>query len=97
MILNHSKSKVGEFQVYQYIKLLQVLAEINVCQFFHQINEYYDANDYYYKQMCRKYFEDLMQQFTLKLKEKRVNEIKRNLIKEIDDDNDDDIDFSISR
>ena len=75
-------------------KSLQLLAEINVCQFFHQINEYYNANDYYYKQMCRKYFEDIMQQFNLKLKE------KRNLIKKIDDDNDDDdddIDFSISR
>ena len=67
-------------------KSLQLLAEINVCQFFHQINEYYNANDYYYKQMCRKYFEDLMQQFNLKLKEKRINHIKHY---------DDDIDFSI--
>ena len=48
-------------------KLLQMLAEINVCQYFHLANEYYDFNSYYYKQMCWKYFEDLMQQFNLKL------------------------------
>ena len=44
-------------------KSLQLLAEINVCQFFHQVNEYYNPNDYYYKQMCRKYFQDSMRQF----------------------------------
>ena len=76
-------------------KLLQTLAEINVCQYFHLVNEYYNVNDYYYKQMCRKYFQDLMLQFNLKLKAKRLNEIKRNLIKKIDDD--DDIDFLISQ
>ena len=52
-------------------KSLQSLAEINVCQFFHLVNEYYNPNDYYYKQMCRKYFEDSIQQF---------NQIKRYLI-----------------
>ena len=79
-------------------KSLQLLAEINVCQFFHQINEYYNANDYYYKQMCRKYFKDLMQQLNLKLKEKRINHIKHylnNNLDDVNDDNDDDIDFSI--
>ena len=82
-------------------KSLQSLAEINVCQFFHMINEYYDANDYYYKQMCRKYFDDLMQgaiiEIKSKNKEKRINQIKRYLIDENNDDDDDDIDFSISR
>ena len=76
------------------IELVQTLAEINVCQYFHLVNEYYDFNNNYYKQMCWKYFQDLMQQFNLKLKE------KLNLIKKIDDDNDDDnddIDFSISQ
>ena len=75
-------------------ELLQTLAEINVCQYFHLVNEYYDFNDEYYKQMYWKYFLDLMLQFNLKLKE------KLNLIKKIDDDNDDDnddIDFSISQ
>ena len=79
-------------------ELLETLAEINVCQYFYLVNEYFNFNDEYYKKMCFKYFEDLMQQFNFKLKEKRLNYIKRNLIKEIDDDNDDDddnIDFSI--
>ena len=68
-------------------KLLQMLAEINVCQYFHLVNEYYSFNDYYYKQMCFKYFQDLMLQFNLKLKAKRLNQIN----------DDDDIDFLISQ
>ena len=76
-------------------KVLQTLAEINVCQYLYLVNEYYHFNDYYYKQMCQRYFQDLMLQFNLKLKEKRLNDIKRFLI---DDNNDNgDIDFSISR
>ena len=81
-------------------QLLFSLAEINVCQYFYLADEYYNFNDNYYKKMCHKYFQDLMQQFNLKLKAKRLNQIKRDLIKEIDDDNDDDdndIDFSISQ
>ena len=69
-------------------KLLQMLAEINVCQYFKMVNEYYYFNEYYYKQMCFKYFEDLMQQFNLKLKLK-AKRLNRNLI--------DDVDFLISR
>ena len=80
--------------------MLQMLAEINVCQYFHLADEYFDFNSYYYKQMCRKYFEELMLQFKLKLKTKLINQIKRNLINENDnndnDDDDDDIDFSIN-
>ena len=76
-------------------ELLQMLAEINVCQYFHLVNEYFDFNDYYYKQMCFRYFQDLMQQFNFKLKQKRLNQIKRYLIH--DDNDDDDIDFLISR
>ena len=63
-------------------KLLQMLAEINVCQYFQMVNEYYNFNDYYYKQMCSRYNQDLLQDF--KLKTKRL----------IDDN---DIDFSINR
>ena len=77
-------------------KFLQSLAEINVCQFFQMINEYHNANDYFYKQMCRKYFEDSMQQLISQVEAKRVHQIKHYLIDQIDD-NDDDIDFSISR
>ena len=62
-------------------KSLQSLAEINVCQFFYLVNEYHNANDYYYKQMCRKYFQDLLQQFN-----KCVNQ---------NNEKDDDIDFII--
>ena len=79
-------------------KMLQLIAEINVCQYFHLVNEYFDCNDYYYKKMCLKYFQDLMRQFNLKLKQKNINWIKRNLIHDFndDDDNNDDIDFVIS-
>ena len=70
------------------IKLLQMLAEINVCQYFKSVNEYFNFNDYYYKKMCFKYFQDLMLQFNFKLKAKR----------KMNDDNDDNnIDFLISR
>ena len=64
------------------IKLLQMLAEINVCQYFQMINEYYNFNDYYYKEMCSRYYLDLLKDFNLK-------------IKRLIDDND--IDFSIIR
>ena len=70
-------------------KLLQALAEINVCQYFHLVNEYYNHNDYYYKQMCQRYYQDLMLQFNFKLKE-CLNQIRHN-------NDDDDIDFLISR
>ena len=72
-------------------QLLQTLAEINVCQYFHLVNEYYNHNDYYYKQICQRYFQDLMLQFNFRLKAKRINQIRRYLI------DDDDIDFSISQ
>ena len=77
------------------------LAEINVCQNFYLSDEFYNINSRYYKEMSRKYFEAYMHQFNLKLKEKRLNEIKHNLCNNIDDcnndnnDNDHDIDFSI--
>ena len=54
-------------------ELLQTLAEINVCQYFYLANEYFNFNHDYYKKMCFKYFEDLMQQFNFKLK-KRLNQ-----------------------
>ena len=82
-------------------ELLQTLAEINTCQYFLLTNEYFNFNDYYFKQMCLKYFQDLVREFNFRLKAKRLNQIKRNLIDEInkvnDDDDDDDIDFLISR
>ena len=54
-------------------QLLQTLAEINVCQYFYHVDEYFNFNDDYYKKMCLKYFQDLMQQFNFKLI-KRLNQ-----------------------
>ena len=62
-------------------KLLQMLAEIHTCQYFQLLNEVYNTNDYYYKQMCTRYFEDLLLKFTLELKARRI---KRNLNYDID-------------
>ena len=70
-------------------KLFQTLAEINACQYLQQTNELYNSNDYYYKQMCMRYYQFFLQKFNLKLKAK-----KRHLIDDIDDD---EIDFTISR
>ena len=83
-------------------QLLFSLAEINVCQYFYLADEFYNFNDNYYKEMCRKYFQDLMHQFNSKLKEKRIIQIKHNLYNNVDDvnnnndDDDNDIDFSIA-
>ena len=74
-------------------KLLQILAEINVCQHFLLVNEYYNFNDYYYKQMCRRYFQDSLQQFNLRLKLKRQNQ---SYLIDDNNDNDDGVDFLIS-
>ena len=53
-------------------KLLQILAEINTCQYFQLINEPFNCYSNYYIQMCNRYFEDLMQQFIAKLHLKRA-------------------------
>ena len=71
-------------------KLLQMLAEINVWQYFHMTNEQFNSNEYYYKQMCIRYFQNLMLKFNFRLKAKHIERIKRNLI-------DDEIDFTIER
>ena len=71
-------------------KLLQMLAEINVCQYFQLTNELFNSNDNYYKQMCIRYFQDLMLKFNFRLKAKRIERIKRNLIA-------DEIDFTIEK
>ena len=70
-------------------KLLQMLAEINVCQYFQLTNELFNFNEYYYKQMCIRYFQDLMLKFNFRLRAKHLNQIKHYLI--------DEIDFTISR
>ena len=55
------------------MKLLQMLAEINVCQDFKTVNKYFNFNDYYYKQMCSKYYLDLLRKLNFKLKTKRYD------------------------
>ena len=62
-------------------KLLQMLAEINTCQYFQLTKQLFNTNDYYYKQMCSRYFGDLMLKFTLELKARRR---RRNLNYDID-------------
>ena len=52
-------------------KVLQMLAEINTCQYFQLTKEIYNTNDYYYKQMCFRYFQDLMLKFSLELNARR--------------------------
>ena len=46
-------------------KLLQLLAEINVCQYLKMVNEYFN-----YKQMCFRYYLDLLREFNFQLKRK---------------------------
>ena len=62
-------------------KLLQMLAEINTCRYFIITMQKYHFNGYYYKQMCQRYFQDLMRNFTLELKRRRQ---RRNLNYDID-------------
>ena len=53
-------------------KLLEMLAEINTCQYFQVTKQLFNTNDYYYKQMCTRYFEYLMKKFTLESKTYKV-------------------------
>ena len=67
-------------------KLLQMLAEINTCQYFQLTKQIFNSNNYYYKQMCFRYFQDLMLKLTLKLRRRRRRRRRRR----------NDIDFTIS-
>ena len=55
-------------------KLLQMLAEINTCQYFRLTNEPFDFHSSYFVRVCNRYFEDLTQQFITKL---RIGRIRR--------------------
>ena len=52
-------------------KLLYILAEINTCQYFE--NYQFNGNGYNYKQMCTRYYQDLMLKFILKLKSRNID------------------------
>ena len=57
-------------------KLLHMLAEINTCQYFQLTNEPFTNGDFYYNQMCKRYFEDLIQQFIAKLRIRRIKRLQ---------------------
>ena len=57
-------------------KLLQLLAEINTCQYFQMTYEPFNCYSHYYIQMCNRYFEDLMQQFMARLHLKRTRRLQ---------------------
>ena len=52
-------------------KLLYFLAEINTCQYFQ--NYQFNGNSYNYKQMCTRYYQDLMLRFILKLQSRNID------------------------
>ena len=57
-------------------KLLQMLAEINTCQYFQLTNEPFNTGDFYFNQMCKRYFEDFLQQFIAKLRIRRIQRLQ---------------------
>ena len=57
-------------------KLLQMLAEINACQYFQLTNEQFDVCDHYFNEICNRYFEDLMQNFVAKLRIRRIQRLQ---------------------
>lgn len=57
-------------------KLLQMLAEINTCQYFQLTYESFNCYSDYFIQMCNRYFQHLMHQFIEKLHIKRIQRIQ---------------------
>ena len=57
-------------------KLLQMLAEINTCQYFQLTNEPFNFHSPYFTRMCNRYFEDLIQQFIAKLRIRRIQRLQ---------------------
>ena len=53
-------------------KLLEMLAEIKTCQYFQLTSIPLICYDFYFKEMCKRYFEDLLQQFIEKLRTRRI-------------------------
>ena len=72
-------------------KLLQMLAEINTCQYFQLTNETFI--DFYFNQMCNRYFEDLMQQFVTQLRMRRMRRLQLQTLNNFIDD----VDFEIRK
>ena len=57
-------------------KLLQMLAEINTCQYFQLTNEPFNCYSPYFTRMCNRYFEDLTRQFIAKLRIRRIQRLQ---------------------
>ena len=57
-------------------KLLQMLAEINTCQYFQLTNEPFNFYSPYFTQMCNRYFEDFIRQFVGKLRIRRIERLQ---------------------
>ena len=56
-------------------KLLQMLAEINTCQYF-QLTNVPSFCDGYYTLICNRYFEDFIRQFVAKLRIRRIQRLQ---------------------
>ena len=56
-------------------KLLRMLAEINTCQYFQLTNEPFII-DFYFNEICNKYFEDYIRRFITKLRLKRIKRLQ---------------------
>lgn len=51
--------------------VLKMLAEIKTCKYFKTTLQIYDPDSYYYKQMCKRYFNHFLQQLNKKLNAKQ--------------------------
>ena len=58
-------------------KLLEMLAEINTCQYFQMIYEPFNCYSDYFIQMRNRYFQHLMHQFIQRLHIKRLQRLQR--------------------
>ena len=57
-------------------KLLQILAEINTCQYFQLTYEPFNFYSPYFIRTCNRYFEDLIRQFVAKLRIRRIQRLQ---------------------
>ena len=58
-------------------KLFRMLAEINTCQYFELTNKpFIHVNDFYFNQICNKYFEDYIRRFITQLRLKRIQRLQ---------------------
>ena len=56
------------------VNVLKMLAEIKTCEYFKTTHQLHNPDDYYYKQMCYRYFKYLLLHFNVKLKAKHTDQ-----------------------